>query len=121
MSVRHVIARRRAERDALLDRARAFAGHLPDELGVVAVAVFGSVARGDFNTWSDIDVLVIAERLPGRPLDRLAALGDCPGLVAPVAWTPAEWQHQRTRRNPIAVEVVSVGVVVRGLLPPQAA
>lgn len=33
-------------------------------------AVFGSVARGDFHSDSDIDVLVVALRLPQRSLDR---------------------------------------------------
>lgn len=36
--------------------------------------VFGSVARGDFNLWSDIDVLVVADNLPERWLDRLGRL-----------------------------------------------
>lgn len=36
--------------------------------------VFGSVARGHFNLWSDIDVLVVADNLPERWLDRLGRL-----------------------------------------------
>jgi predicted nucleotidyltransferase len=33
-----------------------------------------SVARGDFNDHSDIDVLIIADRLPPRAPDRLAGV-----------------------------------------------
>jgi uncharacterized protein len=111
---RAVIARRRAERTALLERAAGFARGLPPALGVRAVAVFGSVARGDFNRWSDIDVLVIADDLPDRLLDRLDALGPAPGGVQAVAWTPEEWHGQLARRNPIAVESANAGVWLLG-------
>lgn len=75
----------------------------------------GSVARGDFNRWSDVDVLVIADALPTRPLDRLELLlaGAPPG-VQPIAWTPAEFARERDRHNPIAAEALEVGVAIRG-------
>ncbi|HWB71961.1 MAG TPA: nucleotidyltransferase domain-containing protein [Egibacteraceae bacterium] len=114
MSPQQVIARRRAERAALIARAERFAQDLDPQLGARAVVVFGSVARGDFNVWSDVDVLVVAERLPERALDRLAALGKPPDAVEPVAWTPAEWRRQRRRSNPIAVEAVHDGVWLVG-------
>lgn len=75
---------------ALLQRACAFARHLPDELAVAGVVVVGSVARGDFHDHSDIDVVVIAGHLPDRPADRLAALGPPPPGAEPVVWTPDE-------------------------------
>lgn len=114
VDVERVLARRRREREELLDRARRFAADLPPQLGVIAVVVFGSVARGDFNRWSDVDVLVVVEHLPGRVLEWLEALGDAPAGVAPVAWTPAEWRAQARRRNPIAVEAAERGEWVRG-------
>lgn len=110
-----VLARRRARREALLDEARAFVLGLGPDLGVRAVVVYGSVARGDFNAWSDVDVLVVAERLPDDYRDRLAALGwPAPGPVEPLAWTPAEHARQRARRNPIAVEADDIGVWLVG-------
>ncbi|MBA2529210.1 MAG: nucleotidyltransferase domain-containing protein [Euzebyales bacterium] len=118
MNPQQVIARRRAEQAALIARAERFAQTLAGELGVDAVVVFGSVARGDFNDCSDIDVLVVAEHLPQRALDRFAVLGDPPDPVRPVAWTPAEWRHERRRANPIAVEALEHGVWLQG--PPQA-
>ncbi|MDQ3385661.1 MAG: nucleotidyltransferase domain-containing protein [Actinomycetota bacterium] len=104
-----VLGRRRSEQAELLERARTFAGVLDATLEVQAVVVFGSVARGDFNVWSDIDVLVVAANLPDRWLDRIDALGHVPARVQPMAWTPDEWQHQRRRRNPIATEAVEHG------------
>lgn len=111
------LRRRYEERGEFLARARAFAAALPPGIDPVAVVVFGSVARGDWNRWSDIDVLVIAQHLPDRPLDRLAALGDRPASVAPIAWTPTEWQARLDRRDPIAVDAKQHGVWLRGRAP----
>jgi uncharacterized protein len=114
VNVEAMLARRRAERAALLDRAARFAEQLDPAVGARAVVVFGSVARGDFNLWSDIDVLVVADHLPDNPLQRLEILGPTPGGVQPVAWTPSEWRAQLARRNPIAVEASKQGVWLIG-------
>lgn len=114
VDVEHVLDRRHREREALLGRARQFAAGLPSGLDVRAVVVFGSVARGDFGRWSDVDVLVVAERMPQRVLDRLEALGDAPGGVAPVAWTPGEFRDQVARQNPIAREAIENGLWLVG-------
>jgi predicted nucleotidyltransferase len=109
-----IVDRRRAERDALLGRARTFAGQLPPGMGVQAVVVFGSVARGDFNRWSDIDVLVVADSLPERFVDRFGALGPHAGLVQAVPWTPEEFRRQLVKGNALAVEAVEKGVWLVG-------
>lgn len=113
MRPEEVIARRRSERERLLDRARRFAAQLDGRMAVGAVVVVGSVARGDFNDDSDVDVLVIADGLPERALDRLDALGRPPRRVEAVAWTPQEWRQERDR-NPMAVEAVEQGVWLVG-------
>jgi predicted nucleotidyltransferase len=114
MTPRDVIARRRAERARLIAVAKRFAEALPGPLGVRAVVVFGSVARGDFNVWSDVDVLVVAEHLPTRALDRWAALGEVIPRLQPVAWTPDEWRREHRRSNPIAAEAIEDGVWLLG-------
>ena len=44
--------------------------------------VIGSVARGDFNDASDIDVVIIARNLPKNPLERMKLLYEnIPALV----------------------------------------
>lgn len=114
MGVEAVVARRRAEREQLLDRVRGFVASLPRELGVRAAVVHGSVARGDFNLWSDVDVLVVAERLPERFLGRIDALGRRPPRVQPLAWTPEEWCDRRYAGDPIVVESARCGVWLAG-------
>jgi uncharacterized protein len=114
VTVRDVIARRRAERGQLIEQGRRFAEALEPSLAVKAVVIFGSVARGDFNVWSDVDVLVVAAAVPDRFIERLDALGRPPGRIEPIVWTPAEWAIQLRRRNPIATEAVGRGVWLIG-------
>ena len=109
------LARRRAERADLLERARRYGERLDPAFDVEAVVVFGSVARGDFNVWSDVDVLVVARQLPvdWRERQRLVET-DRPPRVSPIAWTPRELRAELDRHNPIAVEAIADGVVVVG-------
>lgn len=113
-TLREVVARRRAGRRRLLELAATWARTLDPALGVHAVVVFGSVARGDWHADSDIDVLVVADGFPAAPQARLAALDPRPPRVEPVAWTPAEHSAHRRRRNPIAVEAAADGVWLVG-------
>lgn len=116
--VRRLRKRRGDEQQALLQRARAFADGLPGSIGVRTCIVFGSVARGDFNVWSDVDVLVVADGLPDRPHERIGLLLEgAPAGVQPVAWTPDEFARESARGNPIAREAVERGVVLVGRLP----
>jgi len=109
-----VVARRRRARVRLVDSARALAEQLDPGLGVRAVVIFGSVARGDFNDSSDLDLLVVAEQLPTRATERLEALGKYPSIVEPVAWTPHEWRARRRRGDPIVAEALDVGIWLVG-------
>ena len=114
------IGRRHSQRDALLAKARDWAARAGPMLDARAIVVVGSVARGDFNKWSDLDLLVVADGLPAGLGDRLVLLGPTekpPGVEA-IVWTPAELR-QRTRRatDPIAREAFTAGAVVYGSLP----
>lgn len=115
-TIRRVLDRRRTEQAALVARARRFAEGLDPALAVRAVVVFGSVARGDFHDSSDVDVLIVADGLPERVLERNAVVGLPPPRVEFVAWTPDEWRRERDRGNPIAVEASHHGLVLRGAL-----
>ncbi len=115
-----VIARRRAERAALLEKARRWAERAGPMLEAEAIVVVGSVARGDFNKWSDLDVLVVMEDAPDSLQERFALLRPTekpPGVEA-IVWTRGELAARRAGgTDPIAAEAYDVGVVVHGQLP----
>lgn len=108
-----VVQRRQDEQDTLVRRAgdwvKQLRGRLP---GLVSVTVFGSVARGDFNLWSDIDVLVVANGLPDGYLERADLVSPVPPGIQPVIWTPAGLEVARSRKNPIAIEAEAAGIPV---------
>ncbi len=65
-----VILEVRMERLAMLREWRRWVGRIAGEfarrLGEVEVYVFGSVAEGRWHGGSDVDVLVVSDRVPGR-------------------------------------------------------
>lgn len=80
-----------------------------------AAALVGSVARGDFNLWSDIDVVVIAEALPERLPDRaLALVMDAPAGVQPIGFTPNEFERAYRKGDPLAREAVELRQTLHG-------
>jgi predicted nucleotidyltransferase len=113
MSTDAILARRRTERTALIGLARRYAEDLPAD-GLRAVVVFGSVARGDHNRWSDVDVLVVVERADAAAHRRTDAWPPAPGRVQVIVWTVEEWVTQHARDNPIAVEALERGVWLVG-------
>ena len=110
-----VVAERRAEQRRLIGLARAYVERLSTRLSVLAAAVVGSVARGDFNVWSDIDVVVVCDDLPHRVLDRMAMLmpEDTRG-VQPVGFTRDEFREAWGKGNPLATSVTEDGVILLG-------
>jgi predicted nucleotidyltransferase len=86
------LRRRQAEWEALLEEARAYAHRVREALGEARVYLFGSVARGEFNLESDIDLLVVSPHLPQDPLERLALLHRLGGgRVEPRGLLPEEF------------------------------
>lgn len=83
------------ERDAALDTLRDMLPDLSAEYGVTSLAVFGSVARGDADESSDLDLLVEFKAPIGlfefaRLKQRLEETFDCSvDLVEPDALAPA--------------------------------
>ncbi len=69
------LGERQRARQALLEEAQAYAQRVRGALGEARVFLFGSVARGDFNLASDLDLLVVSPHLPQDPLERAHLLG----------------------------------------------
>jgi len=112
-----VLVERRQARHAMIARARAYCAELALRPGIEVQRgiVVGSVARGDFNKWSDIDVLVVASGVPddNRARAFLSVDEAFPGVQA-VVWTEDELVRRRARNDPLAREADGVGVVVWG-------
>lgn len=85
--------------------------------------LFGSVARGDAHTWSDIDVLVVVDDVETEDLhERLAALH-----TDVMAWTGNEmqvveyslgsWNGLVANNNPLVAEIRNDGVQLSTQVP----
>lgn len=98
----------------LLEVARLFSSCVLRRYQKASIVVFGSVARGDFNEWSDIDVLVVVdEELPSKPPERLDAIYECLKsypLVEPVVITLSEFHRMLSKKNPLIIEAVEKGI-----------
>lgn len=109
------LAERRGERETLLATARAYVELLRARVPLLAAAVAGSVARGDFNVWSDVDMVVVAVELPDRAPERAALLlADAPARIQPVGFTPRELAAAYARGNRLVREALDSGVVLLG-------
>ena len=115
-----VLKKRQALREHYLQLAHEYVHSLESELSITLAVVIGSVARGDFNDASDIDVIIVAEDLPMDPLKRSAVLYEnVPPLVEPKAYTKDEFRKLLSKKNPIALATLSEGVILidKGALP----
>ncbi len=99
-----LVAKRARSWLRVLDSVEKTAARLQGRLGRATIILHGSYARGDFNLWSDIDLVIVSERFEGvRPLDRYELVSYLlePGMEA-VLLTPREagevlrrtgWRH----------------------------
>lgn len=83
------------------------------KLGKFTGVLYGSMARGDNNLWSDIDFLVISDKLPHNPLKRIEFLYSLTEASIEVkGYTRNEFLKMIENRNPIALDSILEGKVV---------
>ena len=102
---RIVIEEGRDSAASLMAGINAFAEILRSRMDVERIILFGSVARGDFNEGSDVDLLFVGdftERFPQRPVD-IIILTDLP--IKPVCYTGEEFAEMLWKKNPIVPTV----------------
>lgn len=86
-----VIRRRMLEREMVINELREYAIKLRSRFGRLTMVLYGSYARGDFNLWSDVDVIVVSEHFRDRDfVVRCVELDDAPPRLEPICWTPEE-------------------------------
>ena len=104
---------RARKRQEAISRGAEYVRRIRENVDVLAGVVFGSYARGDFNLASDIDVLILSDRLPTDPRRRSELLYEyVEGPIEPKGYTRDEFADLLRRRNPIAVDAVRHGVSV---------
>jgi len=103
-----VIEERRKLRDQVIEEAKQWALNLPFKATAILI---GSYARGDFNQWSDIDVLLIAD-FKEPPPRRLTNLKIPPGFEV-ISLTPSELAKLIDRGDALAIEALKQGIVLR--------
>jgi predicted nucleotidyltransferase len=90
---------------------RRLAPHLGPALRAVA---FGSVARGEADEWSDLDLLIVART--DRPfLERyrdFAGLYDVWPRLDLLVYTPEELARMQAEENPLVTRALAEGVVL---------
>lgn len=109
------IERRRRELEELRGLARDYVRSLAARMPIRAAAIAGSVARGDFNVWSDVDVVIVSDALPARVPERaLSLVLGAPSRIQPVGYTPQEFERAYRRGDRLAREAVEAGVILLG-------
>jgi len=101
-------------RKSFLETARNYVESLSKRYQPITAVVYGSVARGDFNLWSDIDLMIITDGLPQHPLKRAEVLYEkiLPGLE-PKGYTLAEFTKMRANGHPFIRRVLEEGIPIR--------
>ena len=103
-----VLERRREERKEIIKKAGEFAREYPHRCTAIMI---GSYARGDFNLWSDVDLIVVGEFL-GNPVERLKNL-DFPAGYEIIPLTVPEFNSLIESKKPLARDIVDQKVVLR--------
>lgn len=93
-------------------------GRIVNRLGPlrpVKIVLFGSAARGEADTLSDLDVVVVAEHVPQRFVDRIGhalELIDADYALDILVYTPGEYAQMLEDRNPLVEMVEREGRVL---------
>ena len=87
------------------------------ELEAVCIVLFGSVARGSYTYWSDIDLLIVAEGLPEdyfKRFDLLIGLNKPCRAFDAFGYTPAEFERMLVRGHVTVLDSMADGVCLHG-------
>jgi len=96
----------------LFEELRDLAEKLKD-YGVRLVVLFGSVVRGDYTEESDVDVLVVADRLPSDPRDAYEVVKRVvDARVQPTCFTTSSFLKKLRSESTFIMEVLEDGKIV---------
>ena len=101
-----------------LEVARQFAAQLRERFGdrIEAIRLFGSAARGDWSTDSDVDILVLLRDMTPSDADDVSRMGynlglrDAGVLLRPLALDRSRFEFLRQRERRIALDIDREGL-----------
>lgn len=95
MSLDQIIADRKQMRVSRIMNLNEWASRSKKPLGKASIFLFGSYARGDFNVWSDVDIIVVADIFKEvRFIDRVSMLPELELSSDVVCWTVEEFKEK---------------------------
>jgi len=103
-----IIQRRKQLRKKAITKVTNWAKKLKFKATII---IFGSYARGDFNLWSDIDVIIIAET--NKPITQRLQDIDYPPQLEIIYLTPQEFKKLLSKKEPYIIEAIQKGIVIR--------
>lgn len=107
-----IIEQRKAEQKERIAIALSYIERLSLSIGEFTAILYGSTVRGDFKDWSDIDIVIISDKLPPDPMERLDVLyAPTKGLIEPKGFTRDEFKI--ILNKPFGQLLIADGVVIK--------
>jgi len=103
-----IIEKRKQIREKIIKEAKEWAEKLK---GKYTAILIGSYAKGDFNLWSDVDVVLISD-FKGNPLERLKNI-DMPAGYEIIPLNIEEFIRLLKKKDPIAKDVMKYKIILR--------
>lgn len=102
-----IIERRKKELRERIELAKEFLRSIYGYLRPMTAVIIGSTARGDFNRWSDIDLVLVSDRFPENPMDRfrMIELKVLPG-IEPIPLRTVDLMRLIEGRAPVIRDVI---------------
>lgn len=102
--------------DEVFEKLREYAKSKAQAHKVRAIVLTGSLAKGTYTGTSDADILVIADEVPDRPLERCELFSDptLPVDVEPWIYTTKEFVKKLGQGERFAVESLELGIPLYG-------
>ena len=113
-----IVEKRVKKANWALSKAKEFIQCIKKVFNNIDLAIlFGSYARGDFNEWSDIDILiVVCDELPKKPTERIDIVVPCitavEAPIEPLIITKNEFEKLKKKRNPAIVDAINNGIPI---------
>ena len=103
-----IIEKRKQIRAKIIKEAKEWAESLK---GKYTAILIGSYAKGDFNIWSDVDIVLISD-FKGNPLERLKSI-DMPAGYEIIPLTFEEFMRLLSKKDPIAKDAIKYKLILR--------